>query len=426
MGASVSACTSCPTGFTLSVTGGSSGGQCVPNGATTEEKKKSTSSTLIGIIVGTIVTPGTIFSIMFFFAKPSLRKAMLWCGCVKLADMIVPADAHKAIKKLSLKMSEVEKFMNKQKLPRLKDVTPELQASQVTLHAEDILGTGGYGAVFKGTFEGREVAIKTMFSETNGGVVHMPKAVVDSMRKEAMIMCTLNHPNILHVFGIVPESAWIVMEYCPRGSLSDALQNPDNVFTYRDKLRLATEVATGVAYLHLPDVSIVHGDLKAANVLLAPNGGVRLCDFGLSQAKNRSKTMTIASGPKKGHALTIAWSAPELFKDEPKSFETDVYALGVTTWEIFERNSPFGNMPEAAVVTQVINGTRPALTSSTPGNIQILIKLAWEAAPSSRLTASQLACVLERYGVEETKKDDAKKDVKGKAEDENLDGSANV
>ena len=334
---------------------------------------------------------------MFFFAKPSLRKMLLWCGCVKIANMIVPGDAHKAIKALSLKMSEVEKFMAKQKLPRLKDVTPELNANDVQLQANDVLGTGGYGAVFKGVYNGNEVAIKTIFAETTGGVIHLPKSVIDSIRKEALIMCSLNHPNVLRVFGIVPELAWIVMEYCPRGCLFEALMNTDVVFSYRDKLKFAVEMATGVAYLHLPDVAIVHGDLKSANVLLASNGSVRLCDFGLSVAKNRSKTLTMASSTtKKGHALTIAWSAPELFKDDPKSFESDVYALAVTMWEVFERAAPFGNMPEAAVVTQVLTGTRPSLTSTTPPNIQTLLKLAWAPEPSSRVTASQLAYVLER------------------------------
>ena len=94
--------------------------------------------------------------------------------------------------------------------------------------------------------------------------------------------------------------------------------------------RIAAETATGIAYLHLPDVSIVHGDMKAGNVLLTKDRSVRIYDFGMSEAKNRSRTMTAANVGRSGPALTVAWSAPELFEDAPKSNATDVYALGVT------------------------------------------------------------------------------------------------
>ena len=144
----------------------------------------------------------------------------------------------------------------------------------------------------------------------------------------------------------------------------------------------------------MPEVSIVHGDLKAANALLADDGGIRLCDFGMSQAKNRSKTLTVASHSKnKGHALTVAWSAPELFNDEPKSFASDVYALGVTLWEIFERRTPFGNMPEAAVVSQVLAGKRPTFRQ-TPDHIKTLLRLSWTDEPTSRVGAAHVACAL--------------------------------
>ena len=209
-------------------------------------------------------------------------------------------------------------------------------------------------------------------------------------------MCTLNHPNILHVFGVVPHQAWIVMEYCPRGSLQSALLDPSVQLTAREQLAFASQIATGVAYLHSPDVSIIHGDLKAANVLLASDGRIRLCDFGMSQAKNRSKTLTISSHTAgKGHALTVAWSSPELFKDEHKSFESDIYALAVTVWEVFERRTPFGHMPEAAVVTQVLSGERPTLRN-TPSDVRSIIKLMWASAPHVRVSASQAAFVLTR------------------------------
>ena len=83
-------------------------------------------------------------------------------------------------------------------------------------------------------------------------------------------------------------------------------------------------------------------------------------------------------------------------KDEPKSFETDAYAIGVTLWEIYERRTPFGSMPEAAVVSQVLSGTRPNFgrDSATPKNIRDVIEACWVERPQSRPTAVKVAYIL--------------------------------
>ena len=189
------------------------------------------------------------------------------------------------------------------------------------------------------------------------------------------------------------------MELCEGGALDEVLHDPEFVLDHPTRLRIASETATGIAYLHLSDVSIVHGDMKAGNVLLTKDLSVRICDFGMSEAKNRSKTMSVAasSSGKGGAALTVAWSAPELFMDRPKSFATDIYALGLTLWEIYERRVPFGNMPEAAVVNQVLSGRRPGIASTEmPEEINKLIQLCWSEDPRERPAADKMAFILTR------------------------------
>jgi serine/threonine protein kinase len=144
----------------------------------------------------------------------------------------------------------------------------------------------------------------------------------------------------------------------------------------------------------MKEVSIIHGDMKAGNVLLTRDRSARLCDFGLSEAKNRSKTMTSAANAgSKSNALTVAWSAPELFTAEPKSFATDVYALGLTLWEIYERATPFASMPEAAVVSQVLAGRRPKL-AKTPASVRPLVEKCWSEDPKERPGADRVALML--------------------------------
>jgi serine/threonine protein kinase len=161
------------------------------------------------------------------------------------------------------------------------------------------------------------------------------------MRRESVILCSLNHPNIVKIFGVVPERGWIIMEYCTQGSLKSLLDDEERDFSLSELTKFALATASGLAYLHSADVSIIHGDLKADNVLVRENNSICLCDFGLSEAKNRSKTITGGLSPR---GFTVQWTAPEILKNQPKTKATDVYSLAMTIWEIFERKNPYGDM----------------------------------------------------------------------------------
>ena len=166
-----------------------------------------------------LLAPPTALGILACFFGPYLRKKLIARGYRRLADFLVP-DPSGELLLLEGKLQKLEAFMAKQKLPRLVDITPEISTDDITLDAEDVLGSGGYGAVFKATHNGQSVAVKAIFAVADAAVgaaslsEKVPASVVKSVRREAMIMCSLNHPNILRVFGVVPERAWIVMELC--------------------------------------------------------------------------------------------------------------------------------------------------------------------------------------------------------------------
>jgi serine/threonine protein kinase len=283
------------------------------------------------------------------------------------------------------------------KLPRLKDTTPELDTAAIELDTLAPLGKGGFGVVYRGMLRGQPVAVKALFSAAGPNDAVIPADVKKKMRQEATIMCSLNHPNVLHVFGVVPERGWIVMELCAGGALSELLLDVEQELDTPTVLRLAAETATGVAYLHTEEVRIVHGDLKAANVLLTAERSVRICDFGMAEAKDRSKSMTSAgmgTGSGASAGITVAWTAPEVLQNEDKTFASDVFALGMTLWETFERAKPFGRMPDMAAVSQLLNGKRPALTSKTPPRAALVIAACWAQEPKIRCTAAEAACVL--------------------------------
>ncbi len=158
--------------------------------------------------------------------------------------------------------------------------------------------------------------------------------------------------------------------------------------------RFAAETSTGIAYLHLPDVAIVHGDMKAANVLLTSGWSIRIADFGMAEAKDRSKSMSSLRQGSNSSGLTVAWAAPELLKNEGSSFATDVFALGMTLWEIFERSTPFGRMSEVVVISQLLKGVRPQMTDKTPLRVATVIKACWAQDPLKRCNATEAASAL--------------------------------
>ena len=359
----------------------------------TPSDKSSSSSNMIPTIAGAVFGSFTaVIGTVFIFFKKQLRRFLLKHGFKKLADF-VQKDIEGDVRQMEVKMEELERFLAKQKLPRLKDVTPELTESNVHISNDDVLGTGGYGAVYKGEHNGNAVAVKAMFG-SGDSKMKIPESASNMMRREAMIMCSLNHPNILRVIGIVPARGWIVMELCARGSLSELLRDPEQAVDAKMSARIAAEAATGIAYLHMRDVDIVHGDMKADNCLLADDLSVRICDFGMSEVKNRSKTMTAASTGSGSTAITVAWSAPELFRAKPKSYASDVYALGLTLWEIYERAIPFSGMPEAAIVNQVLSGARPDIGEKLPKEVERLIKMCWSDDPKARPTSGKVAYIL--------------------------------
>ena len=368
----------------------------------TTQDSSNDNTTLYGAVIGSVSAlfigiPGVVLAYISSFAsnkvKEKFRNFLLKRNLRVIADCVVPNLAMD----LSELDDEVKLFKESLKLPRLVDITPELSENSIKVNGNDILGRGGFAVVFKGIIKenGTAVAVKCLFNENKGPLEgNTPNSIKKELGRESAIVCSLNHPNIIKFYGVVPERGWIVMEFCERGSLQDLHKHvgAGRLFRSTDILRIAHEIACGVAYLHSPDISIIHGDLKAANVLLREDKSVCLTDFGMSEARNRTKEMTMKLNQQS--AFTVQWTAPELLKGGRKSKESDVYALGVTFWEVFEGDRPFEGMPEMVVIQQILSNIRPEITSRTPSECRKLIESCWDESTKKRPTAAQLAVAL--------------------------------
>jgi predicted ATPase len=199
------------------------------------------------------------------------------------------------------------------------------------------IGRGGMGTVYRGhdTLLQRDVAVKVL-----------SRAKLDSkgrarLLREAQAAAQLNHPNIasVHDAGETEGTPFIVMELVQGPSLYQ--QPPDGM---DEVLALARQVCAALDHAHAHD--IVHRDLKPENVLLAPDGSVKLVDFGLAR--------TVASRLTAEGAIlgTLLYLAPEQARGADLDGRADLYALGVMLYEWTAGQPPFGDAPPAVIIGQ--------------------------------------------------------------------------
>eukprot|EP00163_Fabomonas_tropica_P014565 TRINITY_DN2648_c1_g1_i8.p1 TRINITY_DN2648_c1_g1~~TRINITY_DN2648_c1_g1_i8.p1 ORF type:complete len:1287 (-),score=269.70 TRINITY_DN2648_c1_g1_i8:68-3928(-) len=251
-------------------------------------------------------------------------------------------------------------------LPRLIRNDTALMLAKKQLEGKDIisifdiewgterLGTGTYGDVYLGKYQGRSVAVKRMH------VSHVTHSVMMSFVKEAKMMKSFHHPFILGFIGVVVEETdlCIIMEIAEGGTLMDKLRTmstPD----WSWGLNVLAQVASGVAFLHGQHPPIIHRDLKSANILFDIDGGVKLADFGMAKVKMAQQAFTVAGTP--------AYSAPELLRGEPYSEAVDVFSFGIIMWEMWTRKDPFGSLPAVKVMYKITSGERPPIPAHSMG-----------------------------------------------------------
>jgi protein kinase-like protein/PEGA domain-containing protein len=187
------------------------------------------------------------------------------------------------------------------------------------------LGRGGFGVIFEALDRtlGRAVAFKAVRMV---GDVDMS---AEMLLREAEAAAQLSHPNIvtLHDVGQCEHGPYLVMELLRGCTLGERLE--DGAIPAREAVRIAIEVARGVAHAHARGV--VHRDLKPGNVFLCDDGQVKVLDFGMARVFGRPK---LDGG-------TIAYMAPEQWRGGLEDERTDVFAMGVVLHEMLSGKRPF-------------------------------------------------------------------------------------
>ncbi len=208
------------------------------------------------------------------------------------------------------------------------------------------IGVGGFGAVYRGRdpFIKRTVAIKTC--QVND------EEIKHRFFREAELAGNLHHRNIttIYDFGVENGTPYIVQEFLTGEDLDKKIKRGDPIPVAR-KIEILMSIADGLGYAH--NASIVHRDVKPANVRVLEDGTVKVMDFGIAKSLQTDSNLT-QTGITLG---TSAYLAPEQIRGEAIDRRTDVFAMGILAYELLAYRKPFRGEHLSTILYKILNET---------------------------------------------------------------------
>jgi serine/threonine protein kinase len=227
------------------------------------------------------------------------------------------------------------------------------------------IGRGGLGDTWRARDSrvGRTVAIKLIAAD-----VAPDQERRDLLLQEARTAATLSHPNVATLFdtGDADGQIYLAYEYAPgsplRGEMSGGALNP------RRALELATQLADGVADAHAH--GIVHGDLRPETIIITTKGSAKILDFGFARWTRggmlRTRAATDPDALPMDAVKVLAYLSPEQALGGAVDSRTDVFSLGVITFELLTGRNPFTGATPADTLVSIIQGRIPAPSEINP------------------------------------------------------------
>jgi beta-lactam-binding protein with PASTA domain/tRNA A-37 threonylcarbamoyl transferase component Bud32 len=256
-----------------------------------------------------------------------------------------------------------------------------------------LIARGGMAQVYRAMDRQleRPVALKVLFPELS-----VDRTFVERFRREAQAAANLSHPNIVPVFdwGEDDGSYFIVMEYVEGRPLSAVLRDPQPM-PPRQIATIGAGVAAALAFAHRHGV--VHRDVKPGNVLITPDGDVKVTDFGIARAMNTEESLT-QTGAVMG---TAAYFSPEQAEGKGVDSRSDIYSLGVVLYEMAVGRPPFTGDSPVAVASKHVRDM-PVLprqaNPTVPPALEAVIMKAMAKNPDDRYgSAEELRADLLRF-----------------------------
>jgi serine/threonine-protein kinase len=255
------------------------------------------------------------------------------------------------------------------------------------------LGQGAMGVVYKAVdpLIDRTVAIKTINLDLSRDEL---ESFEKRFQREVQSAGKLNHPNIVTIYdvGRTEGVAYMAMEFLEGKELREILDS--GVVLPVDKVvHIAAQICDGLAFAH--DHSIIHRDVKPANIMVMKNGMVKITDFGIAQVSSASRTMAgmVMGSPK--------YMSPEQVVGQAVDGRSDIFSLGVVLYEMLTGKTPFVGDNISAIMYQILNEEPippKAFNQNIPDSINYIILRALAKHPDARYqTAKEMGRDLRKY-----------------------------
>ena len=256
---------------------------------------------------------------------------------------------------------------------------------------QDKIGTGGMATVYRGQDQvlGRTVAIKTMLPQ----YANAPSFAA-RFKQEAQAAAALSSPYIVSVYdwGKDGESYYIVMEYLRGTDLKSGIRK-HGALDSRKVAQIGSQIAQALSVAHRHD--IIHRDIKPQNIMVQPDGNIKVMDFGIARAKNSSLTTDNSV------LGTAHYVSPEQSTGKPLGPTTDIYSLGIVMYEAATGRVPFAGDDAISVAMKQVNEAPQPPSLINPNvdpALEAIILRCMEKNPADRYqSADELARALRDF-----------------------------
>lgn len=245
------------------------------------------------------------------------------------------------------------------------------------------IGHGGMAEVYEASdiINRKIVALKLIREDVMKNPINMRR-----FENEATIAASLNHQNIVKVFnhGMVDGRPYIVNEYIKGQTLKDTLDFRSPL-PISEAIDIMLQLTSALAYAH--SKGIIHRDIKPNNIYYMPDGTIKLGDFGIAQANgltDESNSNEIVG--------SVHYLAPEISKGKPASIQSDIYAMGVTFFELITGHIPFDKDTPVNVAIAHVKEKFPSPKKFVPDCPNEIVKIILKATsknPNDRYKSSQ-------------------------------------
>jgi len=247
-----------------------------------------------------------------------------------------------------------------------------------------LIGEGGMGNVYlaRHTQLGRNVAIKSLLPQ-----LARNENIRARFKNEASTMAHLQHPNIVALYDYVEDDdgLYLIMEYVEGIELDDYIRKVSGPVPAESAITFMQQILSAFFYAH--GQGIVHRDIKPSNILITKDGGVKILDFGIAKMLSEAGNKLTKTGTQMG---TVYYMSPEQVQGKEIDIRSDIYALGVTLFQMLTGVCPYDGMTtEFEVYNKIVHEPLPPPSSIYPGvpaALDSVVKKATEKDPNHRFS----------------------------------------